>query len=328
MNLKKKLMVATLTASTMLSGVAMAQSSADKQNMETAPSYTKEEAKELMNTAGDKVEQAWDTTKEKSKEAWSATKEKSQEAWDATKDTTKDAWSAAKEKSEDAWDNTTDMSEKALIATKDGVKSVYKEVTHMVSNEKETVENVPYKVIHKSQTTEYLLGQEVFDNTGEKIATIHDIIVDSKGNIQSLVLSNNSLLSMNDEYTYMPIKNITVTKGKTHLLISKTEFSQLKKFDESSVVPKGYMSIANLDKASIYTNQGKQVAQVDGFTVNRDGTVSNVIAQFNTTFGFGGDKAIIPVDNVMLQKANNEAKIMMNESQTGEFMELKEKLKG
>lgn len=306
MNLKKKLMVATLTASTMLSGVAMAQNSADKQNMETAPSYTKEEAKELMNTAGDKVKQAWDTTKEKSKEAWSATKEKSQEAWDKT----------------------TDMSEKAFVATKDGVKSVYKEVTHMVSNEKDTIENVPYKVIHKSQTTEYLLGQEVFDNTGEKIASIHDIIVDSKGNIQSLVLSNNSLLSMNDEYTYMPIKNITVANGKTHLLISKTEFSQLKKFDESSVVPKGYMSIANLDKANIYTNQGKQVAQVDGFTVNRDGTVSNVIAQFNTTFGFGGDKAIIPVDNVMLQKANNEAKIMMNESQTGEFMELKEKLKG
>lgn len=328
MNLKKKLMVATLTASTMLSGVAMAQNSADKQNMETAPSYTKEEAKELMNTAGDKVKQAWDTTKEKSKEAWSATKEKSQEAWDTTKETTEDAWSAAKEKSEDAWDKTTDMSEKAFVATKDGVKSVYKEVTHMVSNEKDTIENVPYKVIHKSQTTEYLLGQEVFDNTGEKIASIHDIIVDSKGNIQSLVLSNNSLLSMNDEYTYMPIKNITVANGKTHLLISKTEFSQLKKFDESSVVPKGYMSIANLDKANIYTNQGKQVAQVDGFTVNRDGTVSNVIAQFNTTFGFGGDKAIIPVDNVMLQKANNEAKIMMNESQTGEFMELKEKLKG
>merc|ERR1712137_672409 len=158
-------------------------------------------------------------------------------------------------------DKTTDMSEKAWVATKDGVKDVYKEVTHMVSNEKETVENVPYKVIHKSQTTEYLLDQDVFDNTGHKVASIHDIVVDSKGNIQSLVLANDSLLSMSDAYTYIPLNNITVQNGAAHLLISKAEFDKMDKFDKNSVVPKGFMSITKLDKANIYTNEDKKVAR-------------------------------------------------------------------
>lgn len=303
-----KLATLTLAATTMLSAASYANDQAHNQSMKNTPSYTAEEAKEMA------------------KETWEETKDTTEDMLDKTEDTAEEAWETTKEKTEAAWQKTKKMSKQAWSKTQAGTKDMYQEVVHMVKSEEDIVENVPYSLVHESHTANYILDKDVYDNQGVKFAKVSDIIITQDGNIKAYVLEKSKMFGLNKQFAYVAPNQLMITDKKANVLMSAEHMENNAFATYKKALQPGLISLSSIQGTKLLNSDNQKVAKVDDFVIT-DGEVEKVVASFNTTFGMGGEKALVSIaDNQMSKVAKGHESLVLSPEQSKKLMKIKNQL--
>lgn len=182
--------------------------------------------------------------------------------------------------------------------------------------------------IANTATASTMLNQPVVNSKLERVGTLSDIIVDSKGNAKLAIVSDGDFLNIGKEAAF-DYSNILRMNADGDLVTPLTEESITKaqKFSYDTketgkdvrTIPAGGYSIDKLLDADVINTKGEKVASVDNITF-RNGKADSLIVGFDKTLGMGGEKAALSFSNVkMISKEDGKVDLQLTDAQAAQF---------
>jgi sporulation protein YlmC with PRC-barrel domain len=181
--------------------------------------------------------------------------------------------------------------------------------------------------INPHRTAEGMINQSIFNREGKDIGTIHDIIVDDKGQAMLVIIKDAEFFGMG-KIAAFDYRVITKYDDLGDMLISLNEDSikrakefSYKRSDESGmvrVIPKNGYSIIQLLNGQLINQKNKKMAEIDNL-IFRNGKIDNVIVSFDTMLTYGGNKAALPFRDVKLVRDGNDYDFKLSASQAAQF---------
>lgn len=187
--------------------------------------------------------------------------------------------------------------------------------------------------IATTSTASALLNQPVINAKQERVGTLSDIIVDSKGNAKLAIVSDGDFLNIGKEAAF-DYSNILRVNADGDLVTPLTEESikNARKFSYDTkesgkdirTIPAGGYSIDKLLDAEVVNAKGENVASVDNITF-RNGKADSLIVGFDKTLGIGGEKAALSFPNVkMISKEDGKIDLQLTDAQAAQFETFKQ----
>lgn len=175
----------------------------------------------------------------------------------------------------------------------------------------ETVKTNEYAVIDSRQTATGIIGHSVYNETGEKVATVTDIILDATGKADMVVVSDSTFMGMGKTaaFNYNDITRID-KDGDVIMPLTENIIDNAKPFsydrnvrvDNTVYIPSDAYSVSTLLKGRLLNQRRESVADIENIHF-KNGRAEHLIVGFDKTLGFGGEQALL---------AFNDAKIMRN----------------
>lgn len=225
----------------------------------------------------------------------------------------------------DAIDNTQDgltKADSAMRDTADDIKAFFSG-----DGTKEAVKPV---TIRRSTTADAMIGQDIVNAKGEKIAKVKDILVDSKGNPTTVIVSDGGMLGIGDKLAAFDYGRVRSQDkdGNVHMNLTEGMIKDATKFsyDEkdaatAKVLPKNSSSVDEILDGSILDAKGDKVADIEN--VAFDGANTKLIVKFNDTFGLGGDLAALNLKSLERVDNDGEVNYRMSANQSDKFKNYK-----
>lgn len=180
--------------------------------------------------------------------------------------------------------------------------------------------------IDKRMTADGMIGKPVYNQKNERVATVEDVILDSEGHANLIVVKDSSFLGLGGKLAAFDYDSVIDRKKDGDLVMPITqktidnvaEFSY-KPSDKPSikVIPDNGYSVKKLMDGNLLDGAGKKVAAIDNISL-RDGRANLVIASYNAVLGMGGDKVALDLnpkelarddkDNVNLKLSDDEVR--------------------
>lgn len=182
--------------------------------------------------------------------------------------------------------------------------------------------------IAASQTATGMIGQPVRNVAGEKVGTVHDIVVDRDGKAQLVVVSDGGILGLGNKlaaFDYGVIINrnqngdVISTLSKEAIDgVAEFSYDTAKKGDSIRVMPSGGISVKKILDADLLGPDNKAVAAVDN-VVFRGGEADMLVVTFNKVLGLGGQKAVMNYDEIALVEKDKDIDFRLTAQQAARF---------
>lgn len=181
--------------------------------------------------------------------------------------------------------------------------------------------------IDKRMTAEGIIGKPVYNQQNDKVATVEDVILDSKGAAKLIVVKDGDFMGLGGKlaaFDYDAVVDRTkdgdVVMPITEKTIDKVaEFS----YDPSDkkdirVIPENGYSVKKILDGNLVDEAGKKLAAIDNVSL-RDGRANLVIAAYDQTLGMGGDKVALNFDATRLVRDKDDVNLKLNADQADQF---------
>lgn len=236
--------------------------------------------------------------------------------------------------------NTTDKvlgtTERAVDKTAAKTEAAYEDIKRAMVDDQAKKITIGNTTIDHRMTANGIIGESVLNTNGDKIAKVHDIIVDSEGEAEYVVVSDGGFVGIGDKLAAFSYETIVSRQADGDVIMPLTEDS-IKKASEFSydvkdtgkanvaVIPSGGYSMNEILKADLIGTKNQAVAHVENVSF-RNGEADKLIVAFDQKLGLGGEKAAIDFDDVQLvqsgtAKAGVKADLdfKLNANQIGQF---------
>lgn len=210
----------------------------------------------------------------------------------------------------------------------------------------ETVDDVKYTLFGKEPkgapasivvgaTAKGLLDKPVHNGNNERVGTLKDIIIDSKGNATLAVVSDAELINIGAKEAAFDYSMVLRRDEKGDVVMPLTEdtINNARKFSYDTndagkenvrTIPAGGYSVEKLLKANVVNSTGEKVASVDNVTF-RNGRASDLVVGFDKVLGMGGEKAALTFSDVkMISKGDGNVEFQLSASQAAQFESFKQ----
>jgi sporulation protein YlmC with PRC-barrel domain len=187
--------------------------------------------------------------------------------------------------------------------------------------------------IDNRTTARGMIGEEVYDQEGNRIATVRDIIVDNEGRARLVVVRDAKWMDFNRRlaaFDYGAIMNITA-EGDVAMPITARSFDSLVPFSYDAddaqngsvnIMPANSYSVQALLDGNLVDPEGKRVADIDNVAF-RNGRAALVMAGYNQILNMGGDMAAVELIPQGLTRKAGSVDVRLTAQQAAEFRNLK-----
>jgi uncharacterized protein YrrD len=232
-----------------------------------------------------------------------------------------------------AWDKTKEATSKAADKTAKAAEDAYEDIkATFIDEDKTSSDSV---TINARGTAQGMIGQPVLNTSGEKIATVKDIILNKSGKAELVVLADGGFMGIgsklaafdynlvsqrhSDGDVIMPISQETLDKVTPF----SYEAKDAEKDAKTRVIPADGISVAELLDGQVLDTEKKSVAEIDNTSFS-NGEASQIIIGFDKTLGLGGEKAAVGFDNVnVVREDEDEIDVQLSAKQAANFESFK-----
>lgn len=180
-------------------------------------------------------------------------------------------------------------------------------------------------------TAKGLLGQPINDVHGKKIGTVKDIILNSEGDAELVVVSDGGFMGVGDKlaaFDYnlvmrqeengdviMPLSDDIVKK------VAEFSYNPKESSDKVQVIPANGYSVAELLKGKLVNPKDESLGNIENIAF-RSGEAAEVIVAFDQKLGVGGEHAAFDFDDLTLAKTRDgNLNFRLNDYQSAKFEE-------
>ncbi|MAE51100.1 MAG: hypothetical protein CMH27_04760 [Micavibrio sp.] len=229
----------------------------------------------------------------------------------------KQGWEDTKKAVSDAADDVADATEE----TYDDIKAAFVSV-----DENTEIQNV---VINERQTASNIIGATLYDEAGQSIAKVSDIILDDSGNASMVIVADGEIFGLGKKvaFDYSIVANQNAD-GSVMAPLTEEVIDQAAAFsydpqdssDNVRVMPANGFSVAELLDGQLVNQKGDALADVENISFN-GAKAETLILGFNEVLGMGGQKAAMSFSAAQLIKNADGGgyDFQLNASQTKQF---------
>lgn len=232
---------------------------------------------------------------------------------------------------ERGWENTKAAVSDAAQATGEAVEDAYLEAKRALTRDQAAV-GQPVR-INTRNTAEHLIGQDVHNNAGEKVAAVDDIILDSNGEAQLLVLKDGGFFGMGGKRVALNYDQAVRHEagGDVILPVSREMLDRVAEFtyDRSvrsnniRVIPQGGVSVSHLMGGDILNSNGEKVADIDDISF-QNGEAEYLLLSFGKILNMGGTQAVIDFGDLeIVPERDGKAHLKLSAQQSAELERFK-----
>jgi sporulation protein YlmC with PRC-barrel domain len=232
------------------------------------------------------------------------TEEEVREGWEDTKDAVSDAANDVAEATEDTYESI----KATVVGSKKG--SPASTIT-----------------VDMRMTADGMLGKPVYNENGDRVAKIQDIILNKDGDAMMIVMADGAFtgLGKNVAFDYSVITRQT---AEGDLIVALTEemidnaasfsYDQDDYSEDVRVIPSNGYSTAKLLDGALVNPKGEKLADIDNISF-KNGEADQLIVGFDKTLGLGGEKAALAYNDVELAKDGETLNFKISASQETQF---------
>lgn len=228
------------------------------------------------------------------------------------------------------WQNVKEDASQAADKTSEAAEDAYESIKATVIGEEEPSTGSTV-TIDSRMTAAGMIGEPVLNHQNEKIASVKDIILDSEGNAQMVVLADGGFMGIGTKlaaFDYGLISQRT-KDGDVIMPISEETLKKVAPFSYDPkdaekdkavrIIPANGISVAELLDGQILNPEKENVAEIDNISF-RDGSASQIIVAFDQVVGVGGERAAMDFDSVkLIREKNNEIDVQLSAKQAANF---------
>ncbi len=230
---------------------------------------------------------------------------------------------------EQGWENTKDAVSDAAEDVSDATKKAYENTKEALngddSPEFETVS------VDTRMTANGMIGKPVYNQNGERVAKVQDIILDRDGNAMMVVMGDGDFTGLGKTvaFDYSVIANRSadgdVIAALTEDMIDTAASFSYDREDYSDtvkVIPSNGYSVAELLDGELVNPQGETLAEVDNISL-RNGEADRLIVGFGRVLGMGGDTAALDYDDANIVRQDNALNFELTADAAAQFERFK-----
>ena len=236
----------------------------------------------------------------------------------------------ATENIKEGWQETKDTVKNAADRTGNAIEGTYRKIKAFMLDENPKIR--PLNVtINENMTADGMIGKPVYNEDHERIATMHDIILDKEGVATMIVVKDGGFAGLGGKlaaFDYDAVINRT-RDGDVVTALTQKSLDRVAEFSYKAdaggnvrVIPENGYSIAALMKGEMLGADGKKLAEIDNVTL-KDGRADLVIASYGQILGMGGDKVAVNFNAGMLTHDKEEVNMKLSTAQTEKFKNFK-----
>jgi sporulation protein YlmC with PRC-barrel domain len=168
--------------------------------------------------------------------------------------------------------------------------------------------------IDKRMTAEGMIGKPVYNQQNERVATVEDVILDSEGHANMIVVKDSSFMGLGGKLAAFDYDSVIDRKkdGDLVMPITQKTIDNVAEFsyqpsDKPTIkaIPEHGYSVKKILSGDLVDPSGKKIAAIDNVTL-RDGRANLVIAAYNQILGLGGDKVALNFDATELVRDSDD----------------------
>lgn len=236
-------------------------------------------------------------------------------------------------KAEAKLDKAGESIERAADKTKAAAKNAYSDVKAYFTDDDDLKATSTINVSERN-TAQALIGTKVEDNNGKNIGKIDDIIVDSEGDAELVIIEDGGVLGLGGKlaaFDFDVIEGFTSSNDVAVKLTEKSikaatpfeyEASKGNEGKKFTTQPAGTFRVSKILDAKVVDSAGKKVATVDTLVFEED-DAELAIVTFDKVLGMGGEKAALDIDALDLVDDNGKYTFKLNAQQTAQFENFK-----
>lgn len=227
-----------------------------------------------------------------------------------------------KAKENSTGDFTTDA-KKAWKDIKQDTKQAYENIKAFVISEKEGVTGQETTIERRSSASG-MIGSPVYNEKKERVGTVKDIIVNSDGKANMLVIADGEFPGYDGKLVAFDFTSVVQNDEKGDFMIplsetvidSVAEFSYEPKTEKSLVraIPEGGYSVAKLLDGKLLNDKNETVGNIDDIYF-QGGAAKMVVVGFDKVLGLGGKHAAMSYNLMSLVYNGNELNLQLSPSQ-------------
>lgn len=236
---------------------------------------------------------------------------------------------------ERGWEKTKKTISDATEATGEALEETYYDIKHAFTNDRQETLSDKTVTIRTRTTAKGMIGEDAFNADGEALATIEDVILDSNGKAQMVVLRDGGFFGMGGKLVALDYDKMTrrTDSGDIMLPISEdtldkvAEFSYDRDADNKNLrmIPTDGISVSEILDGHVQNNHGEDVADIDNVTfVN--GKAEYLVISYNEILEMGGDLAVMEFDDLMPVKSDDEVNFKLTAKQSADFKAFQKKM--
>lgn len=232
---------------------------------------------------------------------------------------------------EKGWQDTKDAVSNTANSVADTTKKAYKDVKATLFQTNADYENntnmkMEEVSIKSRMTAAGMIGEPVYNVDGNRVAKVSDIIIDSDGKAQMVVLADGDFTGLGKTVAFdygllakksadgdmmASITEDTITKAAT--------FSYDKEDTNATTMPEGSYSLSKMLDAHLIGYDGEELADIDNISL-MNGMADKIIVSYDKTLNMGGKKAALSFSDVKIKSdASGKANLQLTEGQTSQF---------
>lgn len=215
----------------------------------------------------------------------------------------------------EGWDNTKDAVSKAWDNTKETVSNAADDVAAATDKHLNVQD---YTINENTLTAKKLIGSDVVDAKGDKVAKISDVLVDGNGNIQGAVVSNGGFMGVAEKKTLVEFDQLgnRIEDGKYQSALTKKALEATPAY-KAETTPNGQFRLSDLVGADISNPAGEKIATADNIVIE-NGSATKIIVSYMD--GLMPKETAINFSDADVQlRKNNEAAFSISMSESADF---------
>lgn len=223
--------------------------------------------------------------------------------------------------------------ENAWEDIKEDTSEAYEDIkASLISDDKNAA--ISTVTINEKMTAEGMIGQPVYNASGNRVAKIKDIILDKNGNAVLVVLADGDFTGLGKtvafDYDIITRRSADgdVIAPLTEEMIDKAasfSYDQKERSGTVKVIPTDGYSVAELLDGSLIDAKGEKVGDVENISIS-NGEAGRIIVGFDKVMGLGGEKAALDYDAVNVVRRDDQTQFMLSANQAAKFETFKNRL--
>lgn len=181
--------------------------------------------------------------------------------------------------------------------------------------------------IDPRKTATGMIGHEIYNENGENVAEVTDIILDRNGKATMVVVSNASFFNMGRDAAF-DYSAITRVESDGDVIMPLTEeiiddaaafsYNRTEANDAVRVIPSEGYSVSRLLKGRLLNDRRESVADVDNILF-KNGQASQIIVGFDKTLGFGGEQAVLSYTDAAITRNGDALDFQLSANKSAQF---------